>query len=445
MARVLLNGDLDEGFTVGTGFNADVARMALQPDGKVIVVGSFTSYNGTNVPSVVRLNTNGTVDQTFSSVLGTQPLATVLVQPDGKIVVAGDNSKGPIRLLPDGAQDPSFPVTTFAFSGNTRCLALDAEGRILIGGSYAQVFADATCVMRFDTNGTRDQTFVSAIRNSAVYDMIVLPDGRILAGGDFSTVGGVPHSAVARLLSNGDRDASFDTSTHPSLGTVFSLAMDQDTNIVVGANVSISSGLARFLGDGEMDLGFTRTGHPRWPPHRLHIDASNRIWHAGGFATFNGNQVMGVARLLSGKSFVTWQKENFTASQLTNAEISGLEADPDGDGANNFTEYTRGTDPFFFEILKSIPSIVRVRVSGRTNSYLATTITADRTANDVRLTVDASTNLVDWTNVLIGFGGAAYAGTFVVTQSTSTIRFVTVRHNLSNENSRFLRVSVSPR
>ncbi len=63
----------------------------------------------------------------------------------------------------------------------------------------------------------------------------------------------------------------------------------------------------------------------------------------------------------------------------------------------------------------------------------------------MRLTVDASTNLVDWTNVLIGFGGAAYAGTFVVTQSTSTIRFVTVRHNLSNENSRFLRVSVSPR
>ncbi|HRH39634.1 MAG TPA: delta-60 repeat domain-containing protein, partial [Flavobacteriales bacterium] len=84
------DGTLDLSFTVGTGFNSNVYAMALQADGKVLVGGLFTSYNGTTSNHLARLNADGSYDGTFN--MGSGPngyVSAIAVQPDGKILLSG--------------------------------------------------------------------------------------------------------------------------------------------------------------------------------------------------------------------------------------------------------------------------------------------------------------------------------------------------------------------
>ena len=83
-----LSGSIDTSFNIGVGFNTLVRCMATQSDGKIIVGGDFTSYSGSAVNYLVRINTNGTRDTTFAATLNSS-VYTVAVQADGNILIGG--------------------------------------------------------------------------------------------------------------------------------------------------------------------------------------------------------------------------------------------------------------------------------------------------------------------------------------------------------------------
>ncbi len=93
-------GSLDESFNPGSGANGEITIMAMQPDGKIVIAGSFTSYNGIPAPlGIARLNPDGTHDPSF--VLSGFPssggtIHGIVIQADGKIVIGGNFSAGSI-------------------------------------------------------------------------------------------------------------------------------------------------------------------------------------------------------------------------------------------------------------------------------------------------------------------------------------------------------------
>ncbi|HEY0707393.1 MAG TPA: delta-60 repeat domain-containing protein, partial [Polyangia bacterium] len=134
-----MTGDLDPTFMVGRA-GGGVHTIALQPDGKLIVGGEFTNWNGVERHRIVRLNADGTVDTTFVSaqaVTNNHVVASVL-QPDGKLVIGGNfNSAGMVRigrLNPDGSRDTTFNMGGAGAEGSVSVMLRQPDGKILVGG-----------------------------------------------------------------------------------------------------------------------------------------------------------------------------------------------------------------------------------------------------------------------------------------------------------------------
>lgn len=153
IVRLLSNGNLDTSFASGF-HNANLTNIEVQPDDKIICIGNFNTYSGSSVPyGIIRLNSNGTKDTSFSgftSGFNTRPYALKL-QSNGKILVGGDftsfdgvSKKGIIRLNSDGSIDNTFTSpTTFELdiqgvisNGIVRVIETQSDGRILVGGSF---------------------------------------------------------------------------------------------------------------------------------------------------------------------------------------------------------------------------------------------------------------------------------------------------------------------
>jgi len=140
--RFLPTGVLDGTFAESVVSNS-ITALTLQSDGRILVAGDFTNFNGVVRPHLVRLNTNGSFDSSFSSVL--QPgdrICALAVQPDDKILICGTNTaggpianRGILRLQRDGALDSTFDPGDGA-TGPITSLALSPSGGIYLAGWF---------------------------------------------------------------------------------------------------------------------------------------------------------------------------------------------------------------------------------------------------------------------------------------------------------------------
>jgi len=142
------NGDGSQDFSfnadvrddrAGAGYHPEVRAIILQPDGKVIIGGVFTTVNDVSRTNLARLNNDGTLDNSFNP--GTGPndsVITVALQPDGKVIIGGFYTQVIARLNTDGTLDTSFNPGNGPDNG-VACMALQADGRLLIGGQFASV------------------------------------------------------------------------------------------------------------------------------------------------------------------------------------------------------------------------------------------------------------------------------------------------------------------
>src|SRR5436190_2064284 len=169
-------GDIDTTFNAGgAGANGSVVAVAVQPDGKIVIGGDFTSYNGDAAASdrVMRLNADGTRDSTFNAggEIGRASGREGAVQPDGKVVIGGSftsyngdaaASDYVMRLNADGTRDPTFNAGGAGASNTVTAVAVQTDGKIVIGGNFTSYNGDAAAsdrVMRLNADGTRDSTF----------------------------------------------------------------------------------------------------------------------------------------------------------------------------------------------------------------------------------------------------------------------------------------------
>lgn len=355
-----LTFDTDGIVTTSLSFNSpntDRANaVAIQSDGKILVAGySFFSANNNDF-SVVRYNADGSLDNTFDTDgkvtttfgTGTNDQATcIAIQSDGKIVVAGYSNQGGnfdfavVRYNANGSLDNTFDtdgkVTTAIGSDHDYIneIAIQSDGKIVaVGDYYVGINDDDIAVVRYNANGSLDNTFdsdgkVTTIMGSdldGAKSVVLQSDGKIVVGG-FSTVGGNQDFAVLRYTANGSLDLTFDTDgmaiipigTGNDSGS--SLALQSDGKIVlvgestVGSNDNFS--LARFNSNGSLDLTF---------------DTDGKVTSAFGTADDVANAV---AILSDGKIVVVGKSNNGTNNDIAVARYNSngsldLSFDTDG-------------------------------------------------------------------------------------------------------------------
>lgn len=156
-----------------------------------------------------------------------------------------------------GAWDQAyFPTIT---GGPAYAMALQPDGRLLIGGVFTSVnnSGSRSHLARLFADGSLDTAFFNSGSgvSSTIWCLAVQPDGRILIGGDFTSVNGTTRTRVARLNANGALDGSFvPTSTISS--SVLAVAAQSDNKVVIGGNFS-STGFplynAQLNADGTVD------------------------------------------------------------------------------------------------------------------------------------------------------------------------------------------------
>jgi uncharacterized delta-60 repeat protein len=289
---------------IGTGFNFEVRAVRSQPDGKILVGGAFDSFNGTSTVRIARLNADGTLDNTFNTGTGFNgSVNSVDVQPDGKILVGGVftsfNGTSTVRIArlnADGTLDNTFNTGT-GFMGVVYSADVQPDGKILVGGSFISFNGTSTVnrIARLNADGTLDNTFTTGTGfNTTVNSVDVQPDGKILVGGIFTSFNGTSTvNRIARLNTNGTLDAAFTTNTGAGLSnSVWNDAVDIQAgtgNILVGGiftrtnNIS-SNAITSFLNNAispssqtvNATVGTAITPTTAYAPERFY-DASSRV------------------------------------------------------------------------------------------------------------------------------------------------------------------------
>jgi uncharacterized delta-60 repeat protein len=253
VARLNADGTLDTDFDPGSGANAGVRAIQVQADGKILLAGEFGTYDGTGVGRVVRVETSGAMDTHFQAGAGANDAVLALaLQPDGKILLGGRfravaaREAGRLaRLLSDGTPDPEFVAAPGA-SGPVHALALQPDGRILLGGSFTNVHGVSICnLARLLPDGTVDPGFLAPVYLNGVVEAIaVAPDGGIFVAGAFTEWNGTSVGRIARLGPDGTFDSGFNQGAGAD-GTVFSIATQIDGALVIGGAFTHVHGLAR--------------------------------------------------------------------------------------------------------------------------------------------------------------------------------------------------------
>jgi uncharacterized delta-60 repeat protein len=311
ICRLNTDGLFDEVFNPGTGGNAIVYDAALQSDGNILIGGSFTSYNGTDRSRMARLNPDGTPDATFNPGNGANNVVTTLVQqPDGKIVIGGafTTYQGAARnriarVQADGTLDVSFNPGTGANSSILAC-KLQPDGKILIGGAFSTYNGTvANYITRINADGTLDATFNSGTgANATVYSLALQPDGKILVGGDFTTYNGTSRNRLVRLNADGTIDATFNSTGTGANFTVNAFAPQPDEKILIGGGFTTYNGISRIFiarlnSDGTLDASFNPGTGANGNVLSFVLQPDGKILIGGGFSTYNGTGRSRIARL----------------------------------------------------------------------------------------------------------------------------------------------------
>lgn len=248
LARLNQDGSLDPNFNPGASNGSPfpgVYSILVQPDGKILVGGSFTMLGGQACTNIGRLLPNGSLDSTFNS-HANNVVYPMALQPDGKIVLGGDftmlgnHSRNYLgRLNSDGSVDSDFNPGA---GGTVLTLAVQSNGDILVGGAFETLGGVSRRNLgRLGPNGIIDPTFLPN-PNSYARSLAIQSDGKILVGGAFNSIGGLSRSALARLNFNGSADASFNAGAN---NVVFGVGLQDDGRILVGGAFTSLGGAPR--------------------------------------------------------------------------------------------------------------------------------------------------------------------------------------------------------
>ena len=309
IARLNANGTVDMAFNPGA--NGPVYAVAVQQDGRIVIAGNFSMVGGgtgtINRAYIARFNEDGSVDTAFNPGINMNNyVEAMLIQPDGKILVGGSFYAGLGgatryyfgRLNADGTADASFAP---GVDGVVHSIALQADGKILLGGVFTHAggeFGDTprNYIARLNVDGSVDMGFNPGA-NQRVDTIAVQSDGKILVGGFFTGLGSgdgsIPRFHIGRINPDGIVDQDFNPGAEL---LVTSFAIQADGRIIVGGNFTTIGGggtgvtprenVARLNLDGSIDPTFDPGANGM--VHALALQTDGHLVIGGKFTHIGG-------------------------------------------------------------------------------------------------------------------------------------------------------------
>ena len=361
LVRLNADGSLDASFDPGVGANGSLTKCVLQADGKVIIAGSFTTVDGVARNGIARLTATGGLDMSFDPGTGANgAIRSVAVQPDSKIIIGGTFNRvdGLVRnyvarLTALGGLDPGFNPGVGV--PNVAALALQpTDGKVIVGGNFTVAGGQsANALAKLRTDGSLDPTFTAPFSpGDSVPALVRQPkDGNIVASrvlAATSSSGNLAPQASLRprtqsIIKNpivrcvGD-DGSLDPAFYTGAGTdgtAYALGIQSDAanagRIVVAGNFSqlnATSGhanLGRLNTDGTLDTGFAATANAT--VQTVLIQADGQLVVGGIFTQVDGMPHARLARLNAADGTLD---ASFSTSAGTDGPVAGLMQQSDG-------------------------------------------------------------------------------------------------------------------
>lgn len=482
LARLRIDGTREPGYEVRCVFGRDLhfgfGAATVQSNGSVVVGGAFTNLVGQTRKLLARVGPNGNVESAFSLGLTgsegpdspTPSVSALAESPDGKVPVtgvftnsAGLNCNGFARLLKDGTPDACLSGIV---AGVPDCLAFQTDGKLMVGGILCRLTSlPRTNLFRLNVDGTPDATFDAGIVGNGVKGVVIQPDGKMVIIGNFLFVRGQFRNGMARVHSDGSLDAGFDPQFLFSPETrLLTLALQTDGKILVGGTFSQVAGksvtnLVRLHVNGAVDASFVpeiRGGDVR----NLVIQADGRVLVSGSFSVLAGEPCDGFGRLLNPDpafQSLTWNRSAITWLRGgSSPEIYRATFDHSWDGATWRSLGTGVRTQGGWQLTGLPPAgggILRARgyVNGRggrsswfteTHAVVPPAIISENPdfgihANGFRfstlgwpgqpLTIESSTNFIDWTPLETNVAGLAPVGFIDTNWSKNPFRFYRAR------------------
>lgn len=219
-AKLDKNGHLDQTFTVGAGFNGTVNVITIDADGKILVGGEFTEFDGNSIKNLARLENNGSFDSSFNVGLGPNAAVyAIAVQNTGQILIGGAFTAYDVwdinhflRINSDGSRDAFYyNALGTGFNGNVYAIASETNNYAYVGGSFSDVNgASYNNLAVIDNNGWVSYSFSNGTGpNGTVRGVYLVPNSKVILYGDFTQINGIDFKYFGRIINNGTRDQYF--------------------------------------------------------------------------------------------------------------------------------------------------------------------------------------------------------------------------------------------
>jgi uncharacterized delta-60 repeat protein len=368
LVRLNSDGTEDTAFytNLGTGFNISVASIAIQSDGKILVGGGFTTFNGNTRNGLVRLNSDGTEDAAFYTNLGTgfnSSVDTIAIQPDGKILIGGGfttfngaTRNYMVRLNSSGTEDAAFYTNLgTGFQNDVEDIQLQSDNKIVAGGFFNALNGNTrNHLVRLNTDGTEDVAFYTNLGvgfNNNTTAMSIQSNDKIVIGGSFTSFAGNTRNYMVRLNSDGTEDTDF----YGNLGTGFNnnvaiIFAHSFSKIVVGGSFTTLDGntrnrLVRLNDDGTEDTLFYTSLGTAFSSSNVLALASNlnsKLVVGGGFTSFDGSTRNRMIKLNRGAEIVQQGEIRGVRKVLSSTWEVGAEASFGDDAGIDLTMTAAG-------------------------------------------------------------------------------------------------------
>lgn len=412
--RLRDDGTLDPYFQSLPGASSNVWVIVKQPDGKTLIGGEFDYYNGVQSVNLARINVDGTYDETFQVGEGFEnTVYAIAVQQDGKILVGGSflsyqndyYARYIVRLNQDGSRDTEFELAGTGLNGSVYSIIPLENGDIMVAGNFTRYDDEGLgYIARLNEDGFIDNGFLLSIGASGasnqVRKIVQLPNGQFLVAGDFASFNGITRRRIVRIKADGSLDNTFNYNGYGANGYIWDFDIQHDGKIIIGGNFTkfnnISKNrIARLNTDGSLDEYFnTGTGFDAYV-RNIKIQDNGYILAGGQFTNYNGVLGEYLTRIIPSKP----SQADFECDM----NFSSL---PDG----NYILYVKATDSIDYET--------------EVQDYGVIKLTLDRNAQEpVIEKIGQIYPIPNQTNLYYFFIGEV-AGIYGVAEYNSTVTFI---------------------
>jgi uncharacterized delta-60 repeat protein len=311
-------GVVDDTFRIGTGADGIVEQVLQQADGKILICGNFTTFNGQAKAYMARLNNDGSIDTSFNAAPGywTRHMA---LQADGKIVIGGyfttvegQKQNRIARLNANGSLDTGFNIGAgcegvlgVAIDGNPDPFVMWCEvlptGRILAVGNFTNYnTTQAWGIIAIKPDGSRDTSFDIGGTGLDSWGRVIKPlaNGQIVVGGWFQNYRGKNSNRIVRINADGSPDNSFNA-FYGDRTAIYTIVEQANGQLITAGHSLNQEGLftrevVRLNVDGSVDSSWP--GFTNEKTESLLLLANGKVVVGGNFTVVNGQQRIGLAR-----------------------------------------------------------------------------------------------------------------------------------------------------